>query len=71
MKGGKGATDSKLWKHIMLKVKKRKRLENGTMGNLCQAVNMVSGEKCTLLVDSKLIVEQDVEGLEVVLRDYV
>ena len=41
------------------------------MGNLCQAVNMVTGEKCTLLVDSKLIVEQDIAGLEVLLRDYV
>ena len=54
-----------------MKVKKRKRLANGQMGNLLQAVNMVTGEKRPLLVDSRLIVEQDINALEVLLRDHV
>lgn len=32
---------------------------------------MVSGEKCGLLVDSKLLRNEDVEGLERLLKDHV
>ena len=39
----------------MMKVKHRKRLENGQMGNVVQALNIVSGEKCVLMVDPQLI----------------
>ncbi len=47
----KALAERKFWKHILLKVKHRKRLENGAMGNVCQAMNIVTGEKCALLVD--------------------
>ena len=43
------------WKHILIKVKSRKRLENGKMGNSVQAINILSGEKCALMVDPQLI----------------
>lgn len=54
----------KLWKHILLKVLRKKRLDNGQMSHLCQAVNMISGEKRAILVDPKLIDEEDIVGLE-------
>lgn len=41
------------------------------MGNLVQAVNMVSGEKCALLVDPQLIDDQDIPGLERLLKSHV
>lgn len=37
------------------------------MGNEVQAVNIISGEKCMLLIDSRLINEQDIAGLELLL----
>ena len=67
-KGIKAIEDLKLWKHILLKVKQRKRLDNGQMGNICQAVNIVTGEKQVILVDPRLIDEQDMAGLEKVLK---
>lgn len=54
-----------------MKVRHRKRLENGQMGHAVTAVNMVSGEKCPLLVDPKLIDEQDIAGLERLLKNRV
>ena len=54
-----------------MKVKQRKRLDNGQMGNVVQAINLVSGEKCALLVDSKLLHNEDTEGLERLLKDHV
>jgi hypothetical protein len=60
-----------LWKHILMKVKHRKRLENGQMGNVVQAVNMLSGEKCVLMVDPKLLNDQDIPGLERLLKSRV
>ena len=60
----KATEDRKLWKHILIKVKQRKRLENGQMGNVCQAVNITTGEKCVLLIEPKLIDEQDIPGIE-------
>ena len=65
------ATEKILWKHIMMKVKHRKRLENGQMGNVVQALNIVSGEKCVLMVDPQLIDNQDIPGLERLLRKNV
>lgn len=35
----------------MMKVKSRKRMENGEMGSVVQAINMVTGDKSVLLVD--------------------
>ena len=32
---------------------------------------MISGEKCAVLVDSQLINDQDIEGLELLLREHV
>ena len=63
--------DKLKWKHILLKVKNRKRLESGEMGHVVQAVDMVSGDKCPLMVDPKLIDEQDIAGLERLLRKRV
>jgi len=60
-----------LWKHILLKVRNRKRLENGQMGHAVTAVNMVSGDRCPLLVDPKLIDDQDIAGLERLLQTRV
>ena len=54
-----------------MKVKQRKRFENGQMGNVVQAINMISGEKCVLMVDPKLLDDQDIPGLERVLKDRV
>ena len=48
-----------IWKHILLIVKKRKRLANGEMGQLVQAVNMVTGDKCALIINPDLIDNQD------------
>lgn len=59
------------WKYILLKVKNRKRQENGKMGNVVQASNMLTGEKCVLMVEPELIDEQDVPALEVLLRKKV
>ena len=59
------------WKHVLLKVKNRKRLENGKMGNVVQASNMLSGEKCVLMIDPRLIDEKDIPGLERMLRQHV
>ncbi len=67
----KALAERKFWKHILLKVKQRKRLENGAMGNVCQAMNIVTGEKRALLVDPKLIDDQDMAGLEQILKDKV
>lgn len=38
------------------------------MGNICQAVNIVTGEKLALLVEPELIDQQDVAGIEKLLR---
>jgi hypothetical protein len=65
------ASERILWKHILMKVKQRKRFENGQMGNVVQAINMISGEKCVLMVDPKLLDDQDIPGLERVLKDRV
>jgi len=51
-----------------MKVKHRKRLEDGSMGNVVQAINMISGEKCSLMVDTKLLNDQDIPGLERLLK---
>ena len=67
----KAQAEKKLWKHILLKVKHRKRLESGEMGNVCSAMNIVSGEVCALLVDPKLIDDQDMAGLELLLHKKV
>ena len=40
-----------------MKVKNRKRLENGEMGNVVQAVNMLTDEKCSLMLAPKMIDE--------------
>ena len=61
----------KKWKHILLKVKNRKRLVNGKFGTVIQASNILTGDKTMLMVDPKLIDEQDVPGLEKLLRDKV
>mgnify|MGYP006257071605 CR=1 FL=1 len=63
--------EQKLWKHILLKVKHRKRLANGQMGNVVQAVNMLTGDKTAILVDPKLIDDQDIPELEKLLREHV
>ena len=65
------ARPNKEWKHILLKVKNRKRQENGKMGNVVQATNMLTGEKCVLMVEPTLIDEQDVPALEALLRKRV
>ena len=67
----KSQNEHKLWKHILLKVKHRKRLANGQMGNAVQAVNMLSGDKTAILADPKLIDDQDIPGLERLLREHV
>ena len=41
------------------------------MGNVCQAMNIVTGEKRALLVDPKLIDDQDMVGLQEILKDKV
>jgi len=41
------------------------------MSNVIQAVNMVTGEKAALLVEPKLIDDQDLPGLEKVLSKHV
>jgi len=41
------------------------------MGNVVQAVNMLSGEKCVLMVDPKLLNDQDIPGLERLLKSRV
>lgn len=41
------------------------------MGNVCQAQNMLTGDKVPLLVDSKLIDEQDTPEIERLLRPKV
>lgn len=60
-----------MWKHILLKIRSRKRIENGQMHNIVQAVNILTGEKCALLVDPQLIDDQDIPGLERLLRQHV
>lgn len=62
---------AKKWKHILLKVKNRKRLVNGKFGTVIQASNILTGDKTTLMVDPNLIDEQDVPALEKLLRDKV
>ena len=59
------------WQHIVMKVRSRKRLESGEMGNVVQAINMLSGEKCSLMVSPKMIDQQDHVGLERLLRKHV
>lgn len=41
------------------------------MGYVVQGVNMVSSAKCALLVDPALIDEQDMAGLELLLKEKV
>ena len=42
------------------------------MGNVVQAVNMVSGDKRTiLLIESKLLEDEDIPGLEKLLSEHV
>lgn len=41
------------------------------MGNAVQAINMISGDKCMILVDPKLIDDQDIPGLERLLKTRV
>ena len=54
-----------------MKVKNRKRLQNGEMGNVVQAVNMLTDEKCSIMVSPKMIDQQDLAGLEALLRKHV
>ena len=56
------------WKHIVMKVKNRKRLESGEMGNVVQAINMLTDEKCSIMVSPQMIDQQDLAGLESLLR---
>lgn len=69
--GSKQAIEKIPWKHILMKVKHRKRLENGQMGNVVQAINMISGDKCMIIVDPKLLDDQDIPGLEKLLKNRV
>ena len=41
------------------------------MGHVCQAVNMITGDKCAILVDPQLIDKQDIAGLELLLKEHV
>ena len=41
------------------------------MGNVCQAVNIVTGDKQAILVEPRLIDEQDMAGLENLLKEHV
>jgi DNA-binding protein YbaB len=41
------------------------------MGNVVQASNMLSGEKCALMIDPRLIDEKDIPALEHMLREHV
>ena len=59
------------WKHIVMKVKNRKRLESGEMGNVVQAINMLTDEKCSIMVSPQMIDQQDLAGLESLLRKHV
>ena len=38
------------------------------MGNVVLAIDIITGKKCALMVDPKLIDEQDLPGLERLLR---
>lgn len=60
-----------LWKHIILKVKHRNKMVDGQIKNVVQAMNLDSGEKVALIADPKLIIEQDIPGLERLLQDHV
>ena len=54
-----------------MKVKNRKRLESGEMGNVVQAINMLTDEKCSIMVSPQMIDQQDLAGLESLLRKHV
>ena len=41
------------------------------MGNVVLAIDMITGKKCMLMVDPKLIDDQDLPGLERLLRKQV
>ena len=57
-------SNPKFWKHIILKVKHRNKIVDGQIKNVVQAMNLDSGEKCALIADPKLIIDQDIPGLE-------
>lgn len=59
------------WKHILLKVKNRKRMANGKMGNIVQAQDMITDQKCVMLVDPQLLDDRDLPGLQKLLRQHV
>ena len=46
-------------------------MDNGKMGHVVQALNMLSGEKRPLLMDPQLIEDQDMAAIERVLKEVV
>ena len=49
----------------------RKRLVTGDQAIVVKASNMLTNEKCSLIVQPKMIDEQDLAGLEALLREHV
>ena len=60
------------WKYILLTVvTSKKRLEGSMVGYSVLATNMITEETFSLIVDPKLIDDEQVDLLEKILSDYV
>jgi hypothetical protein len=56
------------WKHIILVVGRRKRGENGLLGNFVTAINVTNDRRANLFIESHVLDEQNIPEIEVILR---